>query len=307
MEERGCHRSDHGQRILRFLRRLPPIQEQHIPPTLRLLDRRQQAQDLQRALGVERAVFQNAMGGLALRWEELRAQEAELRDYLLRFQRVIAENEVKRRQAVRKARSAREIYDQKERQLHVLQEERQSLARRKQKIQAQIQKYSKFCDYLEGSAVASEEFQDSCDVLSRFHTLVATSHYLQQVVQEAQVSIDQTKAQLSGFLGEKSDEAVQLHHQLGQLQANLEEAQNQRLLWESHWAHIQTMAAKKTLLLGTIKMASLNLFQSIDVPGRSGAVDDTVRQLETVQQYIQDLSDIYEATKRHCRMMTGAA
>uniref|UniRef100_A0A8B9QDP5 Coiled-coil domain containing 42 n=1 Tax=Apteryx owenii TaxID=8824 RepID=A0A8B9QDP5_APTOW len=55
---------------------------------------------------------------------------------------------------------------------------------------------------------------------------------------------------------------------------------------ESHWAHIQNTAAEKTLLLGTIKMATLNLFQcvskqlkkSLNVP-----VEDTHRQLDMVE------------------------
>ncbi|KAM3916046.1 coiled-coil domain-containing protein 42-like [Leptodactylus fuscus] len=279
------------------------MDEQRRPHTLRL-----RAQSVQRALEAESAEFRTMMDGVALRWEELCTQKAELRDELMTFQHLIAENEMKRLQAVKKAKRAEEICNQKEEQLCRLLEEQQALGKRKQKIQTQIQQYSKFCDYLESSVATSEEVVG--DVLSRFHTLVATSHYLHQVVQKAQESIDQTKGQLSCFLEEKSNEALQMDNQLGQLQTDLEEAQNQRLLWESHWTHIQNTAAKTTLLIGTIKMVTLNLFQCIAIQERNVAVDDTTRQLEMhkavvtinapaqVQQHIQEISDIVEATRR---------
>uniref|UniRef100_A0A6I8MXD0 DUF4200 domain-containing protein n=1 Tax=Ornithorhynchus anatinus TaxID=9258 RepID=A0A6I8MXD0_ORNAN len=55
---------------------------------------------------------------------------------------------------------------------------------------------------------------------------------------------------------------------------------------ESRWAHIQNTAAKKTLLLGTIKMATLNLFQIVSKQLKettSVPVEDTHKQLDLVR------------------------
>ncbi|XP_075441255.1 coiled-coil domain-containing protein 42-like [Ascaphus truei] len=149
---------------------------------------------------------------------------------------------------------------------------------------------------------ASGQFQEVPDVVSRFHTLVVTSNYLQQGAQEAQGEIERARGRLAHYVEEKSDVVLQLNNQLGQLQNRLEQGHNMCIAWESCWAHIQNTAAKKTLLLGTIKMATLNLFQSISGQGResveSVAVDDTVRQLELIEQNIRDLSDIWDEVSR---------
>ncbi|XP_004058613.3 coiled-coil domain-containing protein 42 isoform X2 [Gorilla gorilla gorilla] len=70
---------------------------------------------------------------------------------------------------------------------------------------------------------------------------------------------------------------------------------------ESRWAHIQNTAAKKTLLLGTIKMATLNLFQIVSKHMKEVtevALEDTHKQLDMIQQFIQDRSDIWAEVKK---------
>uniref|UniRef100_A0A4X1VAV8 Coiled-coil domain containing 42 n=1 Tax=Sus scrofa TaxID=9823 RepID=A0A4X1VAV8_PIG len=70
---------------------------------------------------------------------------------------------------------------------------------------------------------------------------------------------------------------------------------------ESRWAHIQNTAAKKTLLLGTIKMATLNLFQIVSKQLKEAtfvSLEDTHKQLDMIQQFIQDLSDIWAEVKK---------
>ena len=56
------------------------------------------------------------------------------------------------------------------------------------------------------------------------------------------------------FPQEKNNEILGYNNQLAGLQTRLDAAQSQAVKWESKWTHIKNTAAKKTLLLGRIKM-----------------------------------------------------
>ncbi|KAM6163725.1 coiled-coil domain-containing protein 42-like [Rhynchocyon petersi] len=144
-------------------------------------------------------------------------------------------------------------------------------------------------------------FEEIQEVIARYKTLVSMNHDLMQSVQDGQEKIEHAKARLAHYMKEKGDEILQLNNQLAQLQMRYDRAHSNVIVWESRWAHIQNTAAKKTLLLGTIKMATLNLFQMVskqlkDSP--SVSLEDTHKQLDVIQQYIQDLSDILAEVKK---------
>jgi len=72
--------------------------------------------------------------------------------------------------------------------------------------------------------------------------------------------------------------------------------------WESKWTHIQNTAAKKTLLLGRVKIATHNLFQLVNKHLKQQAatvpLENTALQLDKIQMFIQDLNQITQETKR---------
>ena len=76
-----------------------------------------------------------------------------------------------------------------------------------------------------------------------------------------QEASEQEKARLVRFTEEKNNEILHFNNQLAQLQTRLDKAQSNAVKWESKWTHIQNTAAKKTLLLGRIKIAIHNLYQ----------------------------------------------
>ncbi|XP_041094672.1 coiled-coil domain-containing protein 42-like [Polyodon spathula] len=209
------------------------------------------------------------------------------------------ENEVKRLRAMKKAAQERELTNQKESDLAALQQEMTSLNHEREVLEKRVLRHAVFLRYLERVVQASEQFQEVRQVMSRYDTLVLTREDLLRTAQENQENMDRARAQLGRFLEEKNNVVLQYNNQLAQLQSRLDQARSDALLWESRWTHIQNTAAKKTLLLGTIKMATLNLYQTVCKRQRDGGGDpvpleDTPKQLEKIQKVILDMATISE-------------
>ncbi|KGL96215.1 Coiled-coil domain-containing protein 42A, partial [Charadrius vociferus] len=100
-----------------------------------------------------------------------------------------------------------------------------------------------------------------------------------------QEQLAQGWARLRQYQEETGSELLRTDDELTRLRARLEAAHHDVLQEESRWAHIQSTAAQKSLLLGQIKLAVMNLFQlatarlkvTADV-----ALEDTEAQLDTV-------------------------
>nr|XP_025974975.1 cilia- and flagella-associated protein 73 [Dromaius novaehollandiae] len=105
----------------------------------------------------------------------------------------------------------------------------------------------------------------------------------------------EASARLRRYREEAGGELLRRSNELAQLQARLEAARREVQQEETHWTHIQTTAVQKTLLLGQIRMAVLNLFQlatkQLKVPA-DVALEDTEAQLDTVLLCMQDLAAI---------------
>ncbi|ETE74145.1 Coiled-coil domain-containing protein 42A [Ophiophagus hannah] len=211
------------------------------------------------------------MESLNNRWEELGTKEVQLKAYIKKFEQFIQENDQKRIRALKKANKERELKKQRVKELAKVKLEIAALKQQHQKLFNKLQQYSIFNKYLE-KVVNVSEFEEIREVIGRYKTLVGMHRDLLQSAQEGLELIEQAK--------------------------------------ESRWAHIQNTAAKKTLMLGTIKMATLNLYQSVNKQMKEALMvplEDTHRQLDMIQQFIQDLSDIWGEVKKkdQNRSVTG--
>ncbi|XP_069505962.1 coiled-coil domain-containing protein 42 [Ambystoma mexicanum] len=288
--------AQYGQRIQKLLQKFPSQEEEALSPYIRLLDKRKEADVVHQAMLERKEEFNTKIDGFNYRWDELQKKEILMKEYLLNFDEFIKENDQKRGRALKKASKEREVKRQKEKDLQNLLTDTERLRVERANLSRKLKKYSIFNEYLEKVVEVSDEFQEVRDVISRYFTLVATYHDLLQIEQEAQEVIERARARLTHFVEEKSDTILQYNNELSVLQTRLDHAQSEAIVWESRWAHIQNTAAKKTLLLGTIKMATLNLFQSIskEVKERVDVnVEDTARQLEVIKEYLVDLSEIW--------------
>ncbi|KAH0511533.1 Coiled-coil domain-containing protein 42A [Microtus ochrogaster] len=341
-------RLQYGERLLQLLQKFPNVEKQSDSPSIRLLEKKKEAKIMHQAMEHKKQTFQRRMETLNLRWEELGIKEEQLKAHIQKFEQFIQENDQKRIRALKKANKERELKRQRLRELAKAKQEMAALKLEHQRLSVKLQDYAIFNKYLE-KVVENSEFEEIHEVIARYKTLVSMHHDLMQSAQEGQEKIERAKARLARYMEEKDDEILQHNNELARLQMRFDRARSDVIFWESRWAHIQNTAAKKTLLLGTIKMATLNLFQIVSKQLKETtqvSLEDTHKQLdmehltlpegypkisifipteykrvvrkpigqvakmmiimtmmvvmaqESIQQFIQDLSDIWTEVKR---------
>merc|ERR1712066_280404 len=157
----------------------------------------------------------------------------------------------------------RAMIKQKEASIEELKNECKDLEQERDRYKKRLEKYIIYQDYLERVLELSDEFSELREVMARYDTLIATHSDLMSREQKNQEIMEREKQKFHKFMEDKNTEILHCNNQLAQLQTRLDKAQSEAVHWESKWTHIQNTAAKKTLLLGRIKIATHNLYQLV--------------------------------------------
>ncbi|XP_041793272.1 coiled-coil domain-containing protein 42 homolog [Chelmon rostratus] len=194
-------------------------------------------------------------------------------------------------QAAEKERVRKEVL---QREAERLKEEYAELMERKQGLQHQVHKHTVYMDFME-RVVKLTKFEDVQPLMDHLESLLHFRDQLYQKASQAQEQVDQQRKALPRL--EDQYHLLRLHktNQLSQLQTELQGMFTEALKWEGKWNHIQETAAKKTLLLGQIKMATLSLYEMTEdkAEGEEGVdMNDTEKQLDKVKMFIQDHDDV---------------
>ncbi|CAB1353297.1 unnamed protein product, partial [Coregonus sp. 'balchen'] len=153
--------------------------------------------------------------------------------------------------ALKKAVKERELARQKAANLLILRQELKALTKEREKIAALVEKHEIYPRFLDKVVIASKQFQEVWQVMSRLDTLVQIREELLTSTKQNQECCETARTQLTQYLEQSEDSCT-----------TTTGWPSYRAFWtehaESRWAHIQNTATTKTLLLSTIKMATLN-------------------------------------------------
>jgi len=283
----------------KLLVKMPEREDDHLTPATRLLEKRREMAEVEQALAAQKEEFQMKMESLQQRREELERKEYQLKDSLLKFDKFLKENDSKRARAVKKANDERELKKQKDKEIDRVKDETDTHSGQKDKLHTKLDRYTIFHQYMDKVLEAGEEFHEIRDIIARWDTLKATHQDLLERDQKNQDRVEKQRQDLMKYMEEKENQVLNYNNQLSGLQTRLDAAQSDAVKWESSWNHIKNTAAKKTLLLGRIKMATHNLYQL--VKSHQNQVDDveeTTDQLSQIQIFVQDLSQITSEIKK---------
>ncbi|NWS54530.1 CCD42 protein, partial [Chunga burmeisteri] len=264
-------------------------------PSTRLLLKRREVAEVERALQSQREEFRQRMERLAQRRQQLDQREEQLRDVILKFDAFLKASAARQERARRRADEERARAAGQGAEVARLHRELAGLLGHREHLARRLRSLRGFGDYLRGVLASMGQFQDVPAMLAHFGALAAARAALAQEAEAAQERLAQGRARLRQYSEEAGTKLQCTKDEVAQLRARLDAARHDVLQGESCWAHVQSTAAQKTLLLGQIKLAVLNLFQlataRLKVPG-DVALEDTEAQLDTVLLCIQDLAAI---------------
>jgi len=285
----------------KLLVKMPKQEEADITSATRLLEERREMVEVEHALIAQKEEFQMRKESLQQRTEELERKEQQLKESLLKFDKFLKENDAKRARAIKKSAEEQELCKKKEMEVQKLEDLQQQLVEERERLSEKLEKHEIYQKFMQKVLDQSEEFSETREIIDRYNTLVATHSDLLDREQLNQKASEDEKARLVRFTEEKNNQILHYNNKLAQLQTRLDQAQSNAVKWESKWTHIQNTAAKKTLLLGRIKIATHNLYQLVckHSKGTVQPTENTITQLDRIQTFIHDLTLITNEIRKH--------
>ncbi|XP_054892033.1 coiled-coil domain-containing protein 42 homolog isoform X2 [Poeciliopsis prolifica] len=223
--------------------------------------------------------------------EELQQTAKEAREQRFKLEMFFRDEETEsdRLMAEKEMKEAME----KEAEIQRLREECVELKTRKREMQLQTLKYTHYREFLE-RVLKLTKFANVDALAGYFENLLYIRDQLYQRETQVQEHMEQQKKSFQILKDQHNLLWLQKNNRLSQLQTNLEKARSKALIWERQWNQIQETAAKKTLELGQITYATLNLFEMAGGVIGVGGLDihDTEKQLDAIKNFIMDHTDI---------------
>ncbi|XP_064248230.1 cilia- and flagella-associated protein 73 isoform X1 [Passer domesticus] len=266
-----------------------------LPLSSRVLLKRREVAEAERQLRDQRQEFQQRMQSLAQRRQQLARRQEQHRDAVLRFDSFLKAAAARRERALRRAGEQRARAAAERAEAARLRRERERLLRHRERLARRLRSLRPFGDYLRDALASVGQFQDVPAMLVHFGVLAGVRAALAREAEAGQEQLAQGRAQLQRYRQDTSTQLLGTRNELARLHARLQAARQDVLQWESCWTHIQSTAIQKTLLLGQIKLAVLNLFQQTTAQLRiptDRAQEDTKAQLDMVLLCMQALADI---------------
>ncbi|XP_071338938.1 coiled-coil domain-containing protein 42 homolog [Trachinotus anak] len=195
---------------------------------------------------------------------------------------------------VEKAERERKEVLQKSKEIERLKKKKAELIEFSQQLQLELQSHIQYREIME-QMMKLTKFKDVELLTDHVEGLLHLKDQLSEREREAQEQVDRKKKELVTLNDQHQLLHLQKNNELSQLQTELDDTRSEALLWERKWNHIQETAAKKTLQLGQIKMATLNLYEltGATVEEEEGVdMNDTDNQLGKVKTFIQDYGNI---------------
>ena len=261
-----------------------------------LLKKKKVLQEVQAELDRKKAEYDARMRKCQEREEEVLTKQERIRESVLRFEKFVRENDLKRARALKKEREESQLRHQKEAEIVRLREELETLLKRKEEYKGLLDRLGVYDAYLESVLEASTDFVEINDILMRHGTLLAANEEMRGVVDDSQTEKELLAQSLTTYTKEITDALLVKQGSVAtrQKQAETIKMLNDKLDIECAYRQEAFNARKRTL--GEAKMAIANIYLRClrkGVPAENTKL--TFKLLDYIVQRMSDLGLITSA------------
>ncbi|XP_037247113.1 cilia- and flagella-associated protein 73 isoform X3 [Falco rusticolus] len=199
---------DHGELRATCGRMVPAWDGATLLPSTRLLLKRREVAEVERALQSQREAFQQRMERLAQRWQQLSQREEQFRDVVLEFDEVLKASAARQERLLRRADEERAQAAGQGAKATRLRRELAGLLRRRERLAQRLRSLRGFGEYLQGVLPSMGQFQDVPDMLAHFGALAGVRAALAQRAGARWEQLAQHRAQLRRYREEASSKLL---------------------------------------------------------------------------------------------------
>ncbi|XP_076605560.1 uncharacterized protein CCDC197 [Chaetodon auriga] len=264
-------------------------------------------------LTLKRVEFKCCAEALAQRRSELETKQKQTKERAMKFEKFVAENEAKRRRALKKYEAAREQTILKQREIEDLTEQLRQLRARQQVLKERMAKYKIYEDYLMKTLdyLPSTYLDNGSDslvmpIIRRHETLSITHQELLQRLGRLEEEVEQGQRQLQAVNQEHSIKQLMANKELSELQSEFETLKEKNKQAEVNLLMEQGLSREKVEQVGILLMAINNLAEQCYLTAYGPLENmNILTMMDMVKEYILDKADTEKRARR--LMESGSA
>ncbi|XP_035467110.1 coiled-coil domain-containing protein 42 homolog isoform X1 [Scophthalmus maximus] len=269
--------------------------------------------ELDKLLALKRHEFKSGAESLAERRSELEIKHHQTKERAMKFERFVAENELKRRSALKKYEAAQEQNVLKQREIEDLTEQLKALWARQQVLKERMTKYKiyedylmKTLDYLPSTYLDNGSESLVMPIIHRHETLTITKQEMLQRLGRLEEEVEGGQRQLQTMEQEHTIKKLMANRKLSELQSELEMLEEKNKQAEVNLHMVQGLSREKIEEVGRLLMAINNLAEQCHLPAYGPLENMSVlTMMDMVKEYILDKADTEKRARR--LMESGSA
>nr|XP_046268394.1 coiled-coil domain-containing protein 42 homolog [Scatophagus argus] len=278
-----------------------------------VLKKQAELDEVDKQLALKREEFKSRVQALTLRRSELEIKQQQTKERAMKFERFVAENEVKRRRALKKYEAAREQNILKQKQIEDLTVQLKQLKVRQQVLKERMAKYKiyedylmKSLDYLPSTFLDNGSDSSIMPIIRRHETLSFTYQEQLQRLRHLEEEVEQGQRQQQTMKQEHSIKKLTAIKELSELQSELDTLKEKNRQAEAELLMEQGLSREKVEEVGLLLMAINNLAEQCHLAAYGPLENmNVLTMMDMVKEYILDKADTEKRARR--LMESGSA